>query len=73
MHEDEKDEINIEVEPLTAEEMKDVVGGRPSGKPTTTTGRYAADFIDGVNNDTLFAGSPSDGTSFNLGMPGKKR
>ena len=72
MHEDEKDEINIEVEPLTAEDMKDVVGGRPGGKPTTTTANFAADFIDGVNNDTLFAGSGDD-SKFNLGMPGKKR
>ena len=73
MHEDEKDEINIDVEPLTAEEMQDVVGGRPGGKPTTTTANFARDLIDGVNNDTLFAGSPKDTTNFNLGMPGKKR
>ena len=60
MNEDEKDEINIEIEPLSAEDMNDVVGGRPGGKPTTTTGRYATDFIDGVNNDTLFAGPGDD-------------
>ncbi|MEM6621328.1 MAG: hypothetical protein AAF674_03810 [Pseudomonadota bacterium] len=56
--------------PLTDEQLKGVAGGRPGGKPTTTTGKLlAADIVEGVNNDTLFAGSGSDEKGFNLGMP----
>jgi hypothetical protein len=62
---------------LTPEQLSEVHGGRPGGKPTTVTGKLLGDDIisltDGVNNDTLFAGPGDDDKSFNLGMPGHKK
>lgn len=49
---DEKDTPKDEPEQLTDEQLAEVAGGRPGGKPTTVTAR-----LDGVNNDTLFAGA----------------
>ena len=56
---------------LSETDLSGVQGGRRLS-PTTVTGKMLeTDLIDGVNNDTLFAGSGDD-KSFNLGMPGKK-
>lgn len=62
-------------EKIADEDLVGVSGGRPGGKPTTVTANLKDDFIgfsDGVNNDTLFAGSGDD-SKFNLGMPGRKK
>lgn len=72
MAEDEKDPTQ-----LTPEDLKEVQGGRRS-TPTTVTGKvkggdFITSFTDGVNNDTLFAGTGDDAKSFNLGMPPTKK
>lgn len=68
------DEIEDAPETIKDVDLSDVVGGRPGGKPTTTTGRWEKDAIfgvqDGVNNDTLFAG-PGDDDDFIIGGPAK--
>ena len=66
------DEANI----IPDDALEDVHGGGSGGKPTTVTGKLASGDIlghlDGVNNDTLFAG-PGDDSRFNLGMPPSKK
>ena len=57
---------------MTDADLKDIVGGSRSYTTTVTDTFSAGKLSDGVNNDTLFAGTVDDSTSFKIGMPKKR-